>query len=188
MVRVLSHKARPVGECFMRVRVPYKPQYFWAVCNLTPKFCHIQSGPGVGPGQVKAGSFPKTNFLAISDHSEHFSKTGSGEPGVGPGGFFQKPIFSPFQIILNIFQKTGSGGPGVGPGGFFQKPVFSPFQIILNIFQKTGSGGPGAGPGWSRRVLLYCFIQNISQILKNQDLGDENIWGKTFTWILIHVN
>ena len=41
MVRVLSHKARPVGKCLMRVRVPYKPQYFGAVYNLTPKFCHI---------------------------------------------------------------------------------------------------------------------------------------------------
>ena len=41
MVRVLSHKAQPVWECFMRVREPYKPQYFCAVCNLTSKFCHI---------------------------------------------------------------------------------------------------------------------------------------------------
>ena len=41
MVRVLSHKARPVGKCFMKVRVPNKPQYFGAVCNLTPKFCHM---------------------------------------------------------------------------------------------------------------------------------------------------
>ena len=34
MVQVLSHKTPPVGECFMRVRVQYKHQYFCAVCNL----------------------------------------------------------------------------------------------------------------------------------------------------------
>ena len=25
----------------MRIRVPFKTHYFRAICNLTPKFCHI---------------------------------------------------------------------------------------------------------------------------------------------------
>ena len=70
---------------------------------LCPGWVKVGQTSGLGKvGQL--GQFPKTCFLAISDHSELFSKFGLGWFKVG---HFSNPNFLPFQTILSIFQKIG---------------------------------------------------------------------------------